>query len=396
MQDNTRIIVHMDMDAFFAAIEQLDNPDYRGKPVIVGADPKGGKGRGVVSTCSYEARVFGIHSAMPISKAYRLCPHGIYVVPRGKRYSEMSHMIMEILGHFSPLVEQISVDEAFLDCSGTEHLFGPPLQLGMAIKRTVKEKTGLTASVGIATNKSIAKIASDMQKPDGLTICEPGYERQFLAPLPVKKLWGAGEKTVTVLEKYNLKTVGDIAKNTPDYMERILGKMGIHLWNLAQGIDDRPVEHSEGVKSISEEHTFETDCTDKEVVERIMFRIADRIGRRLRNQGLTAHTISVKIRLEDFTTVTRQKTLNNGTTATAVIHEEALILFNTYYRTDMAIRLIGVGLSQFSAGKQPERSLFEPEKSSDSKLDSILDTMRSKWGDKVTRGAFIKHKNKNH
>ncbi len=385
-----RVIVHMDMDAFFAAVEQLDNPAYRGKPVIVGADPKGGKARGVVSTCSYEARVFGIHSAMPISKAWRLCPQGIYVIPRMKRYSELSHQIMEILGRFSPLVEQVSVDEAFLDCSGTEHLFGQPPELGMAIKQAVRHETGLTASVGIATNKSIAKIASDMQKPDGLTICNPGEEKQFLAQLPVKKLWGAGEKTVAVLEKYNLKRIGDIAAQTPAYMERILGKTGLHLWNLSQGIDSRPVEREEGIKSVSEEHTFDIDCTDTAIIERIIFRIADRIGRRIRSYGLSAHTVSVKIRLSDFTTVTRQTTLREPTTATTTIHDEAFALFTAYYHTGMAIRLIGVALSQFENPNPQTRSLFDEEPAKKDKLDSVLDTMRAKWGEKVTRGSFIK------
>lgn len=390
MQATSRVIVHVDMDAFFAAVEQHDNPEYRGKPVIVGADPKGGKGRGVVSTCSYEARVFGVHSAMPISKAWRLCPHGIYVTPRMKRYSEISHQIMEIFGHFTPLVEQVSVDEAFLDCSGTEHLFGTPHELGQKIKNTIFNATGLTASVGIASNKSIAKIASDMNKPDGLTICESGNEKQFLAPLPVKKLWGAGEKTVAVLDKYNLKRIGDIAMQTPAYMERILGKMGLHLWNLSCGIDTRPVEREEGVKSISEEHTFDTDCADTAIIERVIFRISDRIGRRLRSHNLYAHTVSVKIRLSDFTTVTRQKTLSEPTTSTNVIHDEALALFNAYFRTGMTIRLIGVALSHFEAPNPQTRSLFEEEPAKKDKLDTVLDTMRAKWGEKVTRGAFIK------
>ena len=196
------------MDAFFTSIEQLDNEDYRGKPVVVGADPKGGKGRGVVAASSYEARKYGIHSAMPISRAYRLCPDAIYLRPRFSRYSEVSHQVMEILDSFSPLVEQLSIDEAFMDCTGTENLFGPPIELGRRIKDTIRDETNLTASVGIATNKSIAKIASDLQKPDGLTICQPGMERKFLSPLPLEKLWGAGEKTVAFLHDRGFKTIG--------------------------------------------------------------------------------------------------------------------------------------------------------------------------------------------
>lgn len=232
MDREFRKILHVDMDAFYASVEQLDHPEYRGLPVVVGADPKGGAGRGVVSTCSYEARKFGIHSAMLISQAYRLCPDAVFVFPRFRRYEEISKTVMEILKSFSPEIEQIGIDEAFLDCSASILLFGSAEKIGRTIKDLILEKTGLVASVGIASNKFIAKVASDLEKPDGLVICPEGHEKEFLAPLEVNRLWGAGKKTTALLSEMGIKKIGELAKLREDYLTGKLGKLGAHLWNL--------------------------------------------------------------------------------------------------------------------------------------------------------------------
>lgn len=289
-----RVIVHVDMDAFYASIEQLDYPEYRGKPVVVGADPAGGKGRGVVSAASYEARKYGIHSALPISTAYKLCPNAIFVRPRFRRYSELSKRVMEVLKSFAPVVEQISIDEAFLDCTGTEKLFGTTSDLAHRIKERIATETGLTASVGIATNKSIAKIASDLNKPDGLCICPPGQEREFMAKLPLKYLWGTGRKTVEKLESMGFTSMRDIQQCNPEKVQAILGKYGVKLWELANGIDQREVVQSMQRKSISEEVTFREDVDQDTSIEKVMFQISDSLTRKMRKEGIKGRTLTLK------------------------------------------------------------------------------------------------------
>lgn len=397
-KEKPRTIVHVDMDAFFTSIEQLDNEDYRGKPVVVGADPKNGKGRGVVAASSYEARKYGIHSAMPISRAYRLCPDAIFLRPRFSRYSDVSHEVMEILDSFSPLVEPLSIDEAFMDCSGTENLFGPPIELGKRIKNTVRNETGLTASVGIASNKSIAKIASDLQKPDGLTICQPGMEREFLSPLPLEKLWGAGEKTVAFLNDCGFKTIGDVAGQPLHELERILGKWGTHLWHLANGIDDRPVITESRRRSISEEITFDEDVTDSEFLRGAILSIADRLSRRMRHLGIRGRTVTLKIRLEGFVTFTRARTLNQPIDDMFTIRDTAQKLYENFDRRGKRVRLIGIGVSNledeteeqiqlelFSSGEEAA-SIPSPKRET---LEKILDELKENFGDHVSRASLI-------
>lgn len=383
------------MDAFFASIEQLDNPDYRGRPVVVGADPEGGTGRGVVSAASYEARKFGIHSAIPISEAYRRCPGGVFVYPRMKRYTEVSHAIMEILGTFSPLIEQISVDEAFMDCTGTERLFGPPRELGMRIKKAIKKKTGLTASVGIASNKSIAKIASDLEKPDGLTICPFGSEEEFLSPLPIEKLWGAGKKTVLYLNSIGLHKIGDIARSPCEDMEKRLGKWGIHLWMLARGIDDRNISTDYSQKSISEEHTFGKDTNDAAVIEQTLLSLADQVARRTRKHGTRGRTVTLKIRLEGFDTYTRSRTLPFPVNDTFTIRDTAEELFRKFDCRGKRVRLVGVKISNLTgSGEQPQLDLFDaascdPGLGRKEKIEEILDTLRERHGSHVKRASLL-------
>ena len=305
-----KIILHIDMDAFFAAVEQLDFPEYRGKPVIVGADPKDGKGRGVASTCSYEARKYGIHSAMPISQAYKRCPQGIYVRGRMERYQEVSRQVMKILNDFSPQMEPISIDEAFLDISGCIRLLGSPKEIGLSVKNRIKNELHLTASVGIAPSKFIAKIASDLEKPDGLVIVEPENHKQFLRPLPISRMWGVGKKTEPILQVMGIKTIGDLADFSQKKVIDKLGKNGLHFWYLANGIDKRDVNPYEGAKSISQEITFDEDTRDVKKLKHTLFYLSNELSQLMRKDCLRSKTITLKIRLEDF--VRRQ---NNSDTS---------------------------------------------------------------------------------
>lgn len=414
-----RTIVHVDMDAFYAAVEELDHPEYRGQPLIIGADPKGGLGRGVVSTCNYAARKFGVHSAQPVSVAYRLCPQGIFIPPYFPRYSELSKEIMKILQGFSPTVEQVSIDEAFLDCTGTERLFGPPDQLGQNIKDTIRAKTQLVASVGIAPNKYIAKVASDLEKPDGLTICAPGREREFLAPLPVERLWGAGKKTVLKLKNSGYWQIGDLARADLETVGKTLGNHGEHFWRLANGLDDRPVRTGWRRKSISEETTFETDVDDDERLEQVLYKIAETLTRNLRREDARGRTVVLKIRLTGFETYTRSKTVAAPTDETRLIRETALKMFRDFDRQGKAVRLIGIGVSNLVFPDDPETvatkpaqmQLFnqptttagnstdatstahnagEPQRDrSDRKRDELLDDLKDKFGNHIKRGSLL-------
>ena len=400
-----RTIVHMDMDAFYAAVEELDHPEYRGKPLIIGADPKNGQGRGVVSTANYVARKFGVHSAQPVSVAYRLCPQGIFIPPRFSRYSEVSRAVMQVLESFSPLVEQVSIDEAFLDCSGTERLFGPPRELGQAIKDRIREAVGLTASVGIAPNKYIAKVASDLEKPDGLTICPPGQAAEFLGRLPVERLWGAGKKTVAKLKALGFWNIGDLARANPEQLARTLGKQGEHFWRLANGLDDRPVVRGWRRKSISEETTFEKDVDDDALLEQTLLRIAETLTRNLRREAARGRTVTLKIRLRGFETHTRSKTLPGPIDETVTIREWALNMFREFDRAGKPVRLIGIGISNLVFADEDQTNtkpgavqmdLFQTvddEKNSGDeslrKRDQLLDSLKDRFGNHVKRGSLL-------
>ena len=298
-----RIIMHVDMDAFFASVEQLDHEEYRGKPLIVG----GLGGRGVVSTCSYEARKFGVHSAMPTAKAMKLCPQGIFIRGNYPRYSEVSRQIFDIFEHYSPLIEPLSIDEAFLDISGMEHLMDNPFQYAKKLKHEIKEKTGIVASVGIAPNKFLAKIASDLDKPDGLVVVDKGKVQEFLDPLPVRRIWGVGAKTAMVLERLQIRTIADLRKMTYDVLHKTFGaKTAYHLFMLAQGKDERPVAPRGRAKSIGNEVTFGDDLQNAEDALQVLLELSVKVGWRLRKAGFKAKTIQLKLRTRDFTTYTRQ------------------------------------------------------------------------------------------
>ncbi|MFW6138604.1 MAG: DNA polymerase IV [Spirochaetota bacterium] len=397
INDMSPLIVHVDMDAFFASIEQLDHPCYRGKPVIVGADPQGGSGRGVVSAASYEARTWGVRSAMPISTAYKLCPGGIYVRPRMQRYREVSSRVMKLLEEFSPLVEQISVDEAFLDCTGTECLFGSGEKIGRMIKSRIYQNTSLTASVGIASNKSVAKIASELCKPDGLLLCPPGKERDFLSELPLHFLWGAGVKTIAKLKALGYSTIGNIASASPEKLADRFGKHGTHLWSLANGIDPRPVATGEGRKSISEETTFSKNVRSETYIKHTLFRIADSLTRKMRHQGIKGKKVTLKIRLEDFQTFTRTTSFCSAENSTDKIKKAVELLFDNFNRMGKKVRLLGIcvsGLETSSQNTTGQLALFSGTEEKDNAkegMDELLDKLKNIYGDKITRAAFLSH-----
>ncbi len=377
----------MDMDAFFASVEQRDNPDYRGKPVIVGADPQGGKGRGVVSTCSYEARSFGVHSAMPIRTAYKLCPQGIYVWPHGKLYSQVSKQVFEILYEFTDQVEPLSIDEAFMDVTGSIRLFGEGEKIAQLIKDRIKEKLNLTASVGMAPNKYLAKIASDLEKPDGLVVVDPEKISEFLHPLPISRLWGAGKQTQKVLHKMGIETIGELAAFPEDILKKKLGKMGDHFYKLAHGIDNREVHAGQGVKSVSNEHTFSTDIRDGEKLRKRLSALCDKVGYRLRKHKLNGKTIHLKLRYSDFSTITRNKTVQSPTNATEIIYKTITKLFEKNYIKGRTVRLIGVGVSGFEKQTGQQLSIFDSADNKGKQLDALEDEIRLKFGTKAINRA---------
>ena len=317
--------MHVDMDAFFASIEQLDHPEYKGHPVIVG----GLSSRGVVATCSYEARKFGVHSAMPISRAKKLCPDGIYVYPRMDRYKEVSHQIFSIMKEFTPYIEPLSIDEAFLEVSGMSTMYSGPKALGRAIKDRVYEKTGLIISAGLAPNKFLAKLASDLDKPDGLVVIPYGREKDILAPLPIKRIWGVGPHTEKRLKAGGFHLISHI-QALPDERSLIpiVGNQARRIWELANGIDERPVETDRKIQSIGAEETYEEDLVDGSAIELEFRYFANRLSKRLRKRNLLGHTVSIKVRYDDFTTVSRQKRLDTPSDHEHVFFETALLLWN--------------------------------------------------------------------
>jgi len=379
-----RFIVHVDMDAFFAAIEQRDQPALNGKPVVVGADPKGGRGRGVVSTCSYEARVFGIHSAMPISQAYRRCPHAVFLPPRMHVYSRESHRIFTIMLRFTPDIEPVSIDEAFLDITASHQLFGTPEETCRLLKRTIREETGLTASVGMAPNKMTAKIASDLEKPDGMVVVTPAGLRDFLNPLPVEKLWGVGRQTQSALKKIGILTIGDLAAREIQDFVRRFGKSGEHAWLLANGIDPRGIKPVIGVKSVSNEHTFDQDESDPSQIRTILMTLSEKVSRRMRQSGLRGRTITLKIRFSDFKTYTRAFTLSAPTNFIEDIFSHAARLAEAFDPGKNPVRLLGVKVSNL-ADPEDQLPLFGEGSTVDQKkerLHQALDKIKDRFGEK--------------
>jgi len=380
-----RAILHVDMDAFFASVEQRDRPELRGKPVLVGGTGK----RGVVAAASYEARAFGCRSAQPTAVALRLCPGAAVVKPRGARYREVSDRVFEILERFSPLVQPISVDEAFVDVTGSLGLFGPAAGIARSIRAAVQAETGLTCSVGVAPNKFLAKLASDLEKPDGLTVIEPGRVHERLDPLPVSRLWGVGPAAERSLARMGLRTIGDVRAVPEETLGARLGDFGRHLARLARGEDDRPVHTDREAKSISHEQTFGVDLEDADEVRRVILGQCEDVARRLRRHARAARTVTVKIRFGDFETVTRSESLGAPVESTEPIWVCARTLFDRWAGERFRpVRLIGVGVSGLSDPGGRQMGLFEAEaEEKRSRVDALTDAIIEKHGKGAIRRA---------
>ncbi len=380
-----RTILHVDLDAFFAAVEQRDRPELRGRPVIVGGGPND---RGVVSTASYEARRFGVHSAMPLRTAGRLCPDGVFLPVDGRKYQAASRQVMAILRRFTPAVEQVSIDEAFLDVTGSEALFGDGPAIARRIKSAIQDETGLTASVGVATSKLVAKVASDLRKPDGLVVVEPGGEPGFLAPLSISRLWGVGEQTGRILGELGVRTIGELASIPAEVLVRRLGRHGAELRERALGIDREPVSGGEPAKSVSHEHTFDVDTADQEEIERTLLALSEGVSSRLRTAGIRAGTVGVKVRDATFRTVTRQRTLAEPTDLTEPIWRTALELARPETR-GIRVRLLGVAATNLVDREQ--LGLFPEEDPRRRRAVQAADELRRRFGERaVTRARLLR------
>jgi len=384
------VILHVDLDAFFAAVEQRDKPELRGKPVIVGGG--GQRDRGVVSTASYEARVFGVRSAMPLRTAAALCPQGIFVPVDGRKYARESRAVMEIFRRFTPKVEAISIDEAFLDVAGTEQLFGPPPEVARKIKDAIHDERQLTASVGVATTRLVAKIASDLRKPDGLVVVPAGEEAAFLEPLAIERLWGVGAKTRAALRDYGVATIGDLAAVPVDLLARRFGKFGGVLHERARGIDPAPVGIEADAKTMSHEHTFDSDTGDNEEIERTLLSLSEGVAGRLREAGVRASGVQLKLRDEDFVTITRQRTLPDPTDLGEEVFQAAMELARPELRgladRGAKVRLLGVGA--FNLWTSDQIGLFEGANERRRKAAAAIDSVRAKYGRKsISRARLL-------
>lgn len=380
------------MDAFYAAVEQHDQPLLRGKPVIVGGPPGS---RGVVSTCSYEARRYGVHSAMPIREAAGRCPDGIFVPVRMARYVEVSRQVFAILDQYSPLVEPLSLDEAFLDVTGCEQLFGPAPCIARQLIARVQAEIGLTASVGVAPNKFLAKVASDLRKPAGFVVVRPGETEAFLAELPVGRLWGVGPKTAAHLARFGIKTIGALRAMPKEALAAALGETGLLLYDLCRGVDERPVAPYESAKSIGQEITFQHDTDDRDYLAGTLLLLADRVARRARMAGVHGRTVVLKLRDLEFVTVTRRRTLDTPTDREETVYATAKELGEALHWGRKKIRLIGVSLTNLSdTGAGRQGTLFE-EDAAGKRLDRLhraVDGVRERFGEEaIKRAAALRH-----
>jgi DNA polymerase-4 len=386
-RNDARAILHIDMDAFYASVEERDRPELKGMPLIVG----GTGGRGVVAAASYAVRRFGVHSAMPMREALRRCPEAVVVQPRMARYKEVSDQVFAIFHEFTPLVEGLSLDEAFLDVTASRQLLGSAEAIGADIRRRIAKQTGLTASVGIAPNKLLAKIASDLNKPDGMCCIHAGNLREILDPLPIQKLFGVGQKSLPTVLAAGIVTFGDAREAGDEVLWRAFGKHGKAMRDRAAGLDDRPVEPDREEKSISAEETFDKDIRDPAALLAHLMHLADRTASRLRAHNLIAGTVNVKIRRGDFTTYTRQRALEPATQDTAILSTAAEALLAAWLASQprAAVRLLGVGVSDLQSQRQSDLfSGAQPDPGA--RLDSAVDGIRDRFGAALlTRASLL-------
>ena len=373
-------ILHADLDAFYASVEVLRDPTLKGKPVIVG----GTSTRGVVTSASYEARSFGVRSAMPTSRARRMCPQAVFIQPDFKSYSEYSKQVREVFDSFSPVVEPLSLDEAFIDMSGASRMWANPPTVAEALRDRTRRETGLTVSVGVAPNKFLSKLASRRAKPDGIVVVDPRKVHDFLHPLSVGELWGVGDQTVAVLERLGLRTIGDVASVPRATLERALGSLGAHLADLATGRDDRPVVKDAQRKSVGAEETFEHDLADESQMLQALLKLSDRVSSRLRGQGISGQTVTVKIRFANFSTITRSKTLSHEIDSVTGVYGVAAGLLEKVVKDAPAgrkrIRLLGISFTNLKDWPASEQLTFD-RRPRWIEADRALDKVRLRFGD---------------
>ncbi|WP_339684216.1 DNA polymerase IV [Gimesia maris] len=384
-----RTILHVDMDAFYASIEERDHPELQGQPIIVGGRAEH---RGVVSAANYPARKFGVHSAMPMKTARQLCPQAHFFPVRMSDYAEVSQSLQKIFRKYTPLVEPLSLDEAFLDVSGSQLLFGNGREIAASIKLEVRHSLQLIASVGVAPNKFLAKIASDADKPDGLVVVEPDKIQEFIDPLPVSRVWGIGKMATQRFNRLGIQTISQVRVLEPKILTELFGEQGLHLWNLSQGLDERAVIPERQAKSISRETTFSSDVNDLEILRIILMDLVEDVSRRLRKNKLRGKTIQLKIRYDDFSTFTRSITVSQPTDLTREIEQSALLMLDQKLpERPLSIRLIGVGVTGFQSGSQHQKSLFDEEDQQKfSRLDQVKDQIASRFGsNSIIRGNRI-------
>ncbi len=385
-----RSIIHVDLDAFFASVEELLDPSIAGLPIVVGGDPQQ---RGVVASASYAARAFGVHSAMPMSEALRLCPHAVLRHGHYHEYSSYSRRVMSVLAAYTPLLEQVSIDEAFLDVSGTERLFGPAGELARRIQQRIQSELGLTASLGVASNKLIAKVASTLSKPRGLLIVAPGDEASFLGPLPVERLWGVGKVTARRLHAHGVEMIGQLAALPAVQMRALFGSAAAEMHHRALGMDDSPVGSERHRRSVSQERTFAQDIGDLKVLGRCLLEMSETVAASLREDGECARTVVLKVRYPDFKTITRRVTLSQPTDLADVIHAQAVRLLQRESKKGVRVRLIGVGAAGLVQASQ--LSLFEKQSERLGKLSQAVDQIRSKYGaDAIRRASLLRSRDR--
>jgi DNA polymerase IV len=371
-------------------VEQRDHPEFRGRPVIVGADPREGRGRGVVATASYEARPFGVHSAMPIGQAYRLCPQAIFLPVRMRHYQRESARIFAIFERYTELVEPLSIDEAFLDVTNSTRLFGPVEDIARCIKQDIRREERLVASVGVAPNKFLAKLTSELSKPDGFLVLQEADVEAFLRDLPVSRLWGVGKRTARQLEALGLRTIGQVAQWPQARLSKRFGSLGAHVWRLAHGLDDRPVTPHRDPQSIGAETTFAEDTDDAEIVHRTLLELAGKVGQRLRAEGLMATKVTLKFRDAAFVTLTRTQSLAEPTAVAVQLYHAASRLLSQLPTAKRKVRLLGVAAAGLTSVAPRQLSLFADATHKQLQAERAADAIRARFGSgAITRAALL-------